>query len=63
MHDLLARLPLSEATIATLINIGLALLLLLIGRRVEHDAVPTERARLGRDTGIADVPGSTKSCK
>lgn len=31
MHDLLARLPLSEATIATLINIGLALLLLLIG--------------------------------
>jgi small conductance mechanosensitive channel len=31
MHDLLARLPLSEATIAVLINIGLAVLLLLIG--------------------------------
>lgn len=31
MHDLLARLPLSEGTIATLINIGLALLMLLIG--------------------------------
>src|ERR1700761_6317615 len=31
MHDLLARLPLSEATIATLINIALALLMLLIG--------------------------------
>lgn len=31
MHDLLARLPLSEATIAVLINIGLAVLLLLVG--------------------------------
>jgi small conductance mechanosensitive channel len=31
MHDLLARLPLSEATISVLINIGLAILLLLIG--------------------------------
>jgi small conductance mechanosensitive channel len=31
MHDLLARLPLSDATIATLINIAVALLILLIG--------------------------------
>lgn len=31
MHDLLARLPLSDATIATLINIAIALLILLVG--------------------------------
>jgi small conductance mechanosensitive channel len=31
MHQLLARLPLSEGTITTLINLGLALLILLVG--------------------------------
>ncbi|HET6553476.1 MAG TPA: mechanosensitive ion channel domain-containing protein [Dyella sp.] len=31
MHDLLARLPLSEAAIATLINLGVAIVMLLVG--------------------------------